>query len=273
MKSTKGLFWFIFLVTGTFFSCSMIDPPEYTNPNDPLNPDFKEVGAKITSPQHGAEITQTQITFTWEGNHSGALFAYKLTDRDNEYSHWASSETVTYKFLDEGIYTFFVKEKFGPYEQAIPDSITITVNALKETSLIFYRWHNTIEPDQESYIDICVEEVTHFKGITAQINIDPSIIVLGIDENSSVIENSGGNWILLTNDPENINENDFITIDGVLLGGESNGFTGTAPIGRIYYKTTVNGHFIFNHDLTILRNNQNQDIGITIFREGLVTIE
>ncbi|MCK9207796.1 MAG: hypothetical protein M0P66_11845 [Salinivirgaceae bacterium] len=268
---------FHLLITGgivfSILSCSIIEPPENSNPIDPLNPEFELPEATITSHFDGQIVLQPDITFKWKGRFTNSLYSFKLEGRDKSFSSWQNLQAATYNYIDEGVYVFQVKEKLGGYEQTLPTSATITMDALQQTSLIFVPWYQKITADNEGYVDLCLEEVVDFKGLTSKISLGESITITRIEGNNTIIENDGGSWVLLTNSLDAMNTDHLVAIDGVLLGGNPGGFTGNCPLCRIYFSAAGDGQFTTMPDSTKIRNTANENIDIAVFRGALVVCQ
>ncbi|MFA6400142.1 MAG: triple tyrosine motif-containing protein [Salinivirgaceae bacterium] len=259
--------WFLF----SFATCQQVDPPVFDNPYDPENPNFQYPKATITNPANGQILDETSVTLSWVGIFSKSSFSFKLGGRDDEYSAWKAGTSITYSYLDEGSYTFYVREKAGNFEQTEPTSLTFTVNALQQTSLLLTHWYNRAPANTESFVDVWIEEVSLFKGITTQIQTDENITVTQIEKNSGQMEGEGVLLLQITNSLYEINHNHVLMLDGILLGS-TNGFTGSAPICRIYFKAIGDGELKYISDSTQIRDVTNQPIEVITFRDGIIEI-
>ncbi len=139
LKKTKfsDFFSFAVLVTAfvvfVLFGCEKVEKPVYDNPIDPLNKNFVLPQATITNSfNQGSVLSETTITFLWNGVNPNSSYSYMLEGIDDTYSAWqAGVNTVTYSYLDEGYYTFFVKEGYNSeIVQETPDSLAFTIDAV-----------------------------------------------------------------------------------------------------------------------------------------------
>lgn len=95
--------------------------------------DYSRPTTLIISPSNGAVINSTTAEISWQLE-TGAECSYNFNN--NGWSDWRLGPFVSFNYLDEGTYTFFIKSRFDPLiEEENPVSITFEVDALQGPGL------------------------------------------------------------------------------------------------------------------------------------------
>ncbi len=266
MKNLLKLIWanafFIILI---ITSCSHLEMPVYENELDPLSSTFRQPKATLNYIQDN--ITQTTINFSWT-NYNGFntinnSFSYMLKNYDTAYSEWTQVNEKTYKYLDEGNYTFFVKEKIGDTEQEIPDSANFIVNAIQQNGIILKPYSLNVVKDSLVFVDLWIEDVINFKGLKAKLMLAPNISIISIEKNEEALSQGATDIILLHDLINEFNESRKGVINILLLGTINRGFTGSSPVCRIYFKAKAEGNIYFEENTAEIRdyiNNQTYNV-------------
>lgn len=244
--------------------CDTYEEPLYNNPIDPMSPDFTLPEASLVVDfESNATINETSVTLNWTGKYANSHFAYMLVGCDANYSSYSDEKTKNYNFLDEGTYTFLVKEKAGSYEQDTPDSISFTIDAIQETALVLKKWHSAANTGDELTIDICLESVENLNGLSTKLNF--SIDQLELTKIEALKDNIQGETdavAFIASELAEANSSGVIEIDMLLLGSNNVEFSGDASICKLYFKiigssqTTIE----FSEADTKLRNKDNQNL-------------
>lgn len=262
LKSIWANAFFIILI---ITSCSHLEMPVYENELDPLSSTFRQ--PKATLNYYQDNITQTTINFSWSNykgfNTINNSFSYMLKNYDTAYSEWAQVNEKTYEYLDEGNYTFFVKERIGDVEQEIPDSANFIVNAIQQNGIILKPYTLNVEKDSLAFVDLWIDDVTDFKGLKAKLMLAPNISIISIEKNKEVLSQGATDIILLHDSINVFNENRKGVVNILLLGTINHGFTGSSPVCRIYFKAKTESHIYFEENTAEFRdyiNNQTFNI-------------
>ena len=157
----------IAFVVFILISCEKVEKPVYDNPIDPLNENFVFPQATITnSLNQGSVLSETAIIFLWDGINSSSSYSYMLKGIDDTFSAWqVGVNTVTYSNLDEGNYTFFVKERYNTeIVQETPDSLAFTINAITDCAILLRRWKADALSGEIFSLYLDLENVSGLKG-------------------------------------------------------------------------------------------------------------
>lgn len=256
-------------VLGTLlFACGKSEAPQYTNPIDPVNPEFTQPQAQLVPGfKMNAILENTNVRLEWDGAYENGEYACFLKGYDASFSDWAPEKSKDYNYLDEGTYTFLVKERVAEFEQEEPDSLTFTVDAINQTSLILTRWYNSVESGSENYIDLQVEEAQSLIGFSTALTFSSGIEISNIEKYCSDIEAVAEGVGFFTEIVEN-----QIVLDFLILGLPQ-GFSGSSAVCRIYYTANGAGDIEFVEDKTEMRNKDNVDVPVNLLRNAIIDIE
>ncbi len=264
----------LFAALFLLFSCEKPEKPVYDNPYDPLNEDFVTPEAIIlTGPSDGSVVDQTTVTFVWTGSYDQGIYSYMLRGFDNVFSQWQSGlYSATYQYLDEGTYTFMVKEAQNEnIVQEIPDSVVFTVDAVTSCALVLRRWHLDAVNGAPFSVYLDIENATGIMGLSAVVEFPGDKCILqGIDEVAGGLQGTDG-ILLLSSLPADANSSGTVTIDAVSLGTGS-GFSGNATLCRMNFLSQSSQNYSISINLTSskMRDPENNPVSINRVRGSVV---
>ena len=283
-KNKKANFhsFFSFAVLATAFvafvliGCEKVEKPVYDNPIDPLNENFVLPQATITNSfNQGSVLSETTITFHWDGINPNSSYSYMLEGIDDTYSAWqAGVNTVTYSYLDEGNYTFFVKERYNAeIVQGTPDLLAFTIDAITNCAILLRRWKTDALTGETFSLYLDVENVSKLKGLTTVIEFPSGNCTLqSVEQVDSPIEGADGILFLAIPVVE-ANSSGEIEINAISLGSGT-GFTGNATICKLNFISNSNsGYNITISNLNSeLRDVDNNSITVDMVRGAVVNV-
>jgi hypothetical protein len=277
--SIRGFFIFplsiLLIIIITTSGCTKVDKPVYDNPFDPINEDFilpkATIGTSTATP--GATLHVTSITFHWTGSNSNSKYSYMLRGYDNAYSDWEEDiSDAYYSYLDEGTYTFLVKEKYtDDIIQDKPDSLTFTIDAITDCALILRRWALNAGTGTSFSIYLDIENVSKFKGLKTYIDFSPGYCTLqNIEKINGSVEGADGILFISTPSDE-ANNTGRVEINIICLGAGA-GFTGNGTICKLDFLSNDNTRYYINiNDVgTELRDVNNNTIELSMVRGTIV---
>jgi len=244
----------IAFVVFVLFGCEKVEKPVYDNPIDPLNKNFVLPQATITnSLNQGSVLSETTLTFLWDGVSFNSSCSYMLKGIDDTFSAWqVGVNTVTYSNLDEGNYTFFVKERYNAeIVQEIPDSLAFTIDAVTNCAI--------------------VENVSELKGLTTVIEFPSSSCTLqSVEQVDNSIEGADGMLFIATPVVE-ANSSGEIEINAISLGSGT-GFTGNGTVCKLNFLSNSTSEYSIDINISNseLRDVDNNTIGLDIVRGTVV---
>ena len=161
--------------------CDPLFDPNCSSASDQSNPE-----TSISDPS----VDASSVSISWEGGIAFSQFSYRLLplSYDNpvslylDWSDWSSDTTVTLDPLDEGEYDFYVKSRFGDTEEAAPDLVSFTIDAIVGTGLRIYplRQQVTLEgnDDGSQTVDIFLyaENIESFLGAEIELQFSNDIL-------------------------------------------------------------------------------------------------
>ena len=235
---------------------------DFTNPLDPVSPNFVKPDTKITGgPKDSEVLTEEKATFSWEGNRSLEIqfgrslseYSFRLQHLEwpilsewSEWSEWASAASFTFGNLDEGDYLFSVKSRYLEMteEDLSPDTRHFTVDAVEGPTLMTRPRYKIVKPGTSFEIEIVAEEVTGLVAVHAVLAYDRSVLeTRGEDIGTGDFLGASGGEILFL---KNLSNSGTIEINsGVALGGSS-GAQGSGAIARIKFKALRTGETALN---------------------------
>jgi len=217
---------FTLLIVGLIWTCSPHDELEVpSNPLDPNNPIY--VGPSIetvSGPSEGEVITNTSVTFTWEGNETAVEFSYSFDG--SGWSEWSQSYSMSMEYLDEGNHSFQVKARsINADVQLVPTSIDFIVNAVSGPSAIVYPYLQHASPGDTLEFEIRAEEVTNLFAVELEIFIDYQYIELIEVLDGDIIDEWGGEVLQIQDQTDSTASLSIVAVEG-----ESISFSGTTSI-------------------------------------------
>ena len=260
----------VFVLVG----CEKVEKPVYDNPIDPLNKNFVLPQATITnSLNQGSVLSETAIIFLWDGINSNSSYSYMLEGYDNAFTEWQESiNTATYSYLDDGNYTFFVKERYSAeIVQEIPDSLAFTIDAVTNCAILLRKWAADAINGEIFSLYLDVENVSKFKGLTTVIEFSSDSCTLqSVEQVDSPIEGADG-MLFIATPVGAANSSGEIEINAISLGSGT-GFTGNATICKLNF--TSNSTSEYSIDINIsdseLRDINNNTITVDMVRGTVV---
>jgi len=235
---------------------------EFTNPLDPVSPNFVKPDTKITGgPSDSEVLREEKTTFSWEGNRSLEIqfgrslseYSFQLQHLEwpglsewSEWSDWTSAASFTFSNLDEGDYLFSVKSRYleTTEEDLSPDTRHFTVDAVKGPTLMTRPRYKNVKPGDSFEMEIVAEEVTGLVAVHAVLVYDRSMLETQRDdiETGDFLGANGGEILFL----RDLSDSGTIEINsGVALGGSS-GAQGSGAIARIRFKALKTGETALN---------------------------
>ena len=233
---------FIIIALLVIFSCEPPENDEVEVECDPLfdpNCGSAEYNPETTIIVPSSPVNTSSISISWEGGIAFSQFSYRLLPLsygDNpinlyiDWSDWSPDTAVTLEQLDEGDYNFYVKSRFGDTEEANPDSVNFTIDAITGPALRIYPLRQEVTPNSSFDVDIYLEEIESVENIIflkIYIDFNPEFLTYaGFEKNAGEYD--------LSLFPSPTNETSQIIIEGGLL--DSN-ISGTGPIGKLTFVT------------------------------------
>ena len=276
--SFHSFFSFAVLVTAfvafILIGCEKVEKPAYDNPIDPLNKNFVLPQATITNSfNQGSVLNQTTLIFTWDGVSSNSSFSYMLKGYDDTYSAWqAGVNTVTYSYLDEANYTFFVKERYNAeIVQVIPDSLAFTINAVTDCAILLRRWAADALYGETFSLYLDVENISDLKGVTTIIEFPSNSCTLqSVEQVDGALQGADGMLFISTPAGE-ANSSGEIEINAISLGSGT-GFTGNGTICKLNFLSNSNSGYSIDINISNseLRDINNNTITVDLVRGTLV---
>jgi hypothetical protein len=277
MKNKLTVLFLTPLVLLIFLSC---DKPKRRNPLDPNGINYQSPHATIDYPESGYRSESNEVDFVWHGNNPNCLYSYKLAYSDTFYnspwsgwSDWVLVDEVTSGSLDEEAYTFGVKARYPQgQEQDIPTTVSFSVNALPDSSLLIKPCSTSVSLYQEFTIQIWVKEVENL--MAAKMNLSFSSNFLEIVENGveegEFLRKNGGEVVFLYSNNNSLGK---VEIDLGIAEGTSLGVSGSGTLAVITFKAKKKGTASVSFESYELRDTNNQSIEIKTSRDGKVKIE
>lgn len=253
------------------------EEPALENPFDPTddNPDFVPVETRITSgPAEGEAVDDHTVTFTWEGNEGVVEYAYRLNE--SGWSAWSPDSSVTYTYLDEGIYTLEVK---GRYNEAAEDETpavrSFEIDDIHGPALMFGPRKVEVSGETLFTVDIVAEEVINLAGVNVAAAFDPAFLQLEditvYETETAFFRTNGGTVVSFY---EYDNNSGSLTISCGVATGNPSGVDGTGAVAGVDFRAIGSGttEVVFDTD-SKMRNPDNQDITLSDLVKGIVEIE
>lgn len=188
-------------------------------------------------PDEGDTIITNHVTFSWFGVRANSDFQYKLEGVDADWSTWGDIKNITYNYLDEESFIFYVRERYDSGdEQNQISSRSFNVNAVTGPALVMKKQLVQVENNNSFTIEIMAEEVSDIMGILINIVFDENILeVSSIEQGNFFGADNPDGITFITNSVTEVNENGRIEINSSRLGGELTGMSGTGIIGEIKF--------------------------------------
>ena len=280
LKKTKFSDFFSFAVLVTAFvafvliSCEKVEKPVYDNPIDPLNENFVLPQATITNSfNQGSVLVETTITFLWNGVSSNSSYSYMLEGIDDTFSAWqVGVNTVTYSNLDEGYYTFFVKERYNTeIVQETPDSLAFTIDAITNCAILLRKWAADAINGEIFSLYLDIENVSGLKGLTTVIEFPSGNCTLqSVEQVDSPIEGADG-MLFITTPVGEANSLGEIEINAISLGSGT-GFTGNATVCKLNFLSNSNSEYSIDisNSNSELRDINNNPVSVDTVRGTIV---
>lgn len=250
-----------------------MEEPVYDNPYDPLNEDYLSPKATLYgSITPDSVLTSTSLIFNWIFVNPSSTFSYMLRGYENTWSAWSAINTTAFNYLDDGTYTFLVKERYNEeIVQELPDSVRFTIDAVKDCALILRKWAVNAITGTTFTIYLDLENVTGFKGLTTYIDFPYVYCTLqSVEKIDGSIEGTDG-LIFIATPVEDANTTGRVEINAVCLGS-AEGFSGNGTICKLEFESNFDGQYSININETgsVLRDSVNNTIDISMVRGTIV---
>lgn len=265
----KKIFFSIVIITGISFSCTEVEEPLIDNPYDPQYVSTNNPSASISSSiSDGDKIATTDASFSWSGSGGeSSEFAYMLEGIDDDFSAWSSDKTVNYSYLDEGSYTFLVKERYANLdEQETASSRKFTVNAITDFALFMEKYKTNASLNENFSLNVNVEQTDDLNGLSTVIEYNADRVTFVSAEKATNVSGISNIEILykeLSNGRLELN---------ILLLGTNGGFSGNATLCTLNFKSESdnNSEIGFDTGATIARDDINRNQSFDTFRSATV---
>jgi len=180
MDSLKPVLRFsLSLILLLIFSCE--DALEY-NPLDPdNNPDYVVPETFLTMDElEGSVLDTSTVAIAWQGNDLVSEYTYSL---NGNWSEWTTDTSVTLNYLDEGDYIFSVKGRYDSGdEDTTPAAVSFSVDMVGENGIRVFPLLTEMIADSTVDVHIYAEEVEGLVFFSFQIQYDPSILSIDVEE-------------------------------------------------------------------------------------------
>jgi len=261
-------------VVFVLFGCEKVEKPVYDNTIDPLNKNFVLPLATVTNPiNQGSVLSETTITFLWDGVNSNSSYSYMLKGYDDSYSAWqAGVNTVTYSYLDEGSYTFFVKERYNAeIVQETPDLLAFTIDAVTDCALLLSRWATNALTGETFSLYLDVENVSELKGLTTVIEFPSDNCTFQSAEQVGSSIGGADGMLLIATPAGEANSSGEIEINAISLGSGA-GFTGNGTICKLNFLSNSTSAYSvdISNSNSELRDVDNNTIPVDMVRGTIV---
>ena len=261
-------------VVFVLFGCEKVEKPVYDNTIDPLNKNFVLPQATITNSfSQGSVLNQTTITFLWDGINSNSSYSYMLKGYDDIFSAWlVGVNTATYSYLDEGNYTFFVKERYNTeIVQVTPDSLAFTIDAVTNCAILLRKWAADAINGEIFSLYIDVENVSKLKGLTTVIEFPSDNCTFQSAEQVGSSIGGADGMLLIATPAGEANSSGEIEINAISLGSGT-GFTGNATICKLNFLSNSTSEYSIDisNSNSELRDVDNNTIPVDMVRGTVV---
>lgn len=234
-------------------SCKHLEFEGYTNEIDTRNPDYI---APIPVLDYMETINgSATLYFSWYNQNAEAnyddygyynyygMYSYMLAGYDTAFCDWVQTNDAKYEYLDDGKYTFYVKGRTAPEAKEEIDSVTVIVQALESKTIFFKPYSQKVDAQEETSSEIWIKDIENLRGISFILEIPTGIEVTKVESFNEIMSQGATDMLFLTNSIDEINTEHELLLDIALLGSDNIGFTGTAPIFKLYYKVYSDNYF------------------------------
>ena len=224
------------------------------NPFDPNNPNYlPPIITIISGPEEGETISNSSVTFVFEGNESNMLYRTRL-DQDN-WSGWQNNTSIILDYLDEGTHRFQLQGEYPTGDISDIIEINFNVDAVLGPALIFFpRRHFTTQGNTVTF-QVIAEEVYDLTGMEMIIQYNPEHIGVEAVRQGSIFTGFG-DVVFFSEDQPGAGR---LTITCGIWGGESPSFTGTSAIAEIDVQLKIQDDTILEFDGSELLRDPNND--------------
>ena len=193
-------------------------------------------------------INGATVDFSWEGNDFALEFSYMVEyyiDSDKQvwkpyydWSDWGYETDLTLNNLDEGLYSFQVKSRFGNVEELEEDSYQSTnfeIDNINGPTLRIYPLNQTANPGDEIDVYLYFEDVPQELSVTGlqidiQINTDELQFINDQFVLGELVDDFPGT--IIYPDPYVSEDGSFVSIMGV-ADSFGTGIYGTGSIAKL----------------------------------------
>ncbi len=256
--------------------------PAHTNPADPENPDYQSPGVVMTGgPAEGSTVTNNDVSFTWSGTGSAALYSYSL-DNPLDWSGWSADTVKSYINLSEGLHTFRVRAAdAGGYQgDTVTAARSFTVNQINNTLLLYPPSVSVPVGDTAEFWCELEDMATPVAGVSVNFYTNSYWLL----DTARVSADTGYGWKLNGGTPvgpfiSQAYSNYFLHLDVGVAGGTPAGVSGTGRIFKIrlaglsagsgyFYISSMTVRDTLNNNITVTNNYGSVSYTFTSGKEG-----
>ena len=255
------------LITLFIFACTDIEDVVLENELDPENPSYVEPQT-IIKPVSQDNFVKNSFVIEWEGIIANMEFSYK---RDQQkWSNWTIQTYTTLNYLDEGPHTFFVKGRYlSGYQEAIPDSISFTTNAVTGPALrVAPLYKETVNGDLFN-VDLMAEDLSNVAGAEVLLLFDATVLAYQRVESGEFFARAQGDVLELSK----LKSANLVQINIGAYNGTYRSASGSGVIARVYFKSIKAGQstLIIQQGST-LRDKDNKTLTLNSLVNGIVVV-
>lgn len=222
---------FILALGGNCICGKKLTGPVDDNPLDPDSPDYVPpvITIKTGPPDHSVLATDA-VTFTFSGNTNVEQFRYWLSGRDSGWRTWDTVTTVSYLYLDEGDYIFYLSGRSSLHYE-VHDTVRFTINNVAGPALMLTPKYVEVGLNQQFTLGIRAEEVADLMLAEAVVVFDRDYFQVVKVDTGSFLAGGGAQVVLIDT---TYDSTVVINVGRVL--GDSSGVTGSGVVARITFK-------------------------------------
>ena len=240
--------------------------PAHTNPADPDNPDYQSPGVVMTGgPAEGSTVTVNDVSFTWSGTGSAALYSYSL-DNPLDWSGWSADSSKSYSNLSEGLHTFRVKAAdIGGYQgDTVIAARSFTVNQVNNTLLLYPPSVSVPVGDTAEFWCEMEDMSTPVAGVSVTLYTNAYYML----DTANISADTGYGWRVNGGTPvgpfiSQAYSNYFLQVNAGVAGGTPAGVSGTGRIFKIRLVGLYAGTGYFYINSMTVRDTLNNNITVT----------
>ena len=166
---------------------------------DDLLSDFSTDNTPITTIiTVDSTFESSSVSLNWTGNDYATSFSYRLEplsylDTIQTYTSWSiwdTLNTVTFTFLDDGNYTFYIKSRFTVDNEEVAQQKNLSVDAITGPALRIYPLYKQVAPGENFSMYVYIEDVVDLAGVELHLSYPSAIITANSMTSGEVLSNS-----------------------------------------------------------------------------------